>query len=167
MAHSVTHINTHVHGHFSQKRPSLCDRSVFCVWESWRRVAVLIGRWCWHGNRQSGTQSQRSSFLLQLPDLQTGQTTRASGHGKLIENNKDSTKLLFFFSPIPPPNDRIMQQFPSQLFDVWCRSGKRNMEVKNVVSKVFWIRGGILCWALRAPAFRIRHGWGQNGETTE
>lgn len=26
------------------------------------------------------------------------------------------------------------------------------------------MKGGILCWALRALAFKIGHGWGQNGE---
>lgn len=124
------------------------------VCKNWRRVRVVIGRWCWHSNWQSRAhthkhiQTQRSSFLLQLPDLQTDLTTGASGHGKVIENNKDWTKLPLF--PILPPNNRIMQQFPSQSFDVGKGRGRGNLQVRNlaVVSKLSGVKGGILYLSL-------------------
>lgn len=83
---------------------SLCDRWV-CVWGGGFEEQVVFT-----GTDQVRHRSQWCTVPLQLPDLWTGQTTRASGHGGLIENNRPKQ------SYSSTPNDGSTQQFPSQLF---------------------------------------------------
>lgn len=95
IAHS--HANTHV----QMPRLSMCPPPAWqgqCLCEKTEGVLELwlAGDVGTVTSSRAHTQSQPSSFPLQLPDLQTGPTTRASGRGKVMENNKDWTKLLFF-----------------------------------------------------------------------
>lgn len=99
----------------------------------WQVSVCVRGRLWKAGGVSTGTdqvrhQSQRSTSPPQLPNLRTGQTTRAPGHGKLIENNRPTQSFFFFLTP----NDRSMKQFPSQLFH-FIEGGEEDIQGSGVM----------------------------------
>lgn len=93
MAQSITH-NTHVPNPASlyMTGQCVCGRELKVV------LQFLIGRWRWHGNRQahnlSGAVCRRSCLTSE-----TGQTTRASGYGELIEKQQRLVTKVLSLSP--------------------------------------------------------------------